>query len=165
MAHCTGNARGCPAGYAFLIIQGAGMFPPGAKRTVHITWSSRTLFVFAGVGAAVGFNNFWQFPSLVFTHGGGAFLIVYFLCAVGLGLPLLAAEFMIGRLGRDAPDGAFHRAAMLVRAERLWWIVGAAAVLSGFLIFAYLSVVAGWTVAFGVRAATGVFSALTAEPY
>src|SRR5438477_13161343 len=129
------------------------MYPAGAKRTVHISWSSRAVFVLAGTGAAIGFKNFWQFPSLVLEYGGGAFLIVYFLCVVALGLPLLAAEFMIGRLGRDAPDGAFRRAAMQVRSQRPWWILGALAVFGGFLIFSYLSVIAGWTVAFGMRAA------------
>src|SRR5206468_3473138 len=73
------------------------------------------------------------------------------------------AEFMIGRLGRDAPDGAFRRAAMQARADRRWWLIGAMAVLGGFVIFSYLSVIAGSTVAFGVRAATGVFAGLTAD--
>ncbi len=139
------------------------MFPAGTKRTVHITWSSRAMFVLASSGATIGFKNFWQFPSLVYDYGGGAFLIVYFFCLLLLGLPLLAAEFMVGRLGRDAPDGAFRRTAALVRANRSWWVIGAMAVLGGFLIFSYLSVIAGWTIAVGFRAATGVFAGLTAD--
>jgi NSS family neurotransmitter:Na+ symporter len=121
------------------------------------------MFVLAGAGAAIGFNNFWQFPSLLYSYGGGAFLIVYLFCLLLLGLPLLSAQFMIGRLGRSAPDGAFHRVAGLVRADRSWWVVGAAAILGGFLIFSYLAVVAGWTVAYGLRAASGVLAGLTAD--
>ena len=139
------------------------MYPAGAKRTVHVLWSSRKMFVLAAAGAVIGFNNFWEFPSLVLTYGGGAFLIVYLAFLLLLGLPLMAAEFMIGRVGRDAPDGAFRRTAVLVRARRSWWIVGAMAVLGGFFIFSYLSVIAGWTIAFGLRAITGVFVGLTAD--
>lgn len=145
------------------VMLGVSMFAAGTKRTVHICWSSRAMFVLACSGATIGFKNFWQFPSLVYDHGGGAFLIVYFFFLVVLGLPLLSAEFMIGRLGRDAPDGAFRRAAALVRANRYWWLVGAMAVLGGFLIFSYLSVIAGWTIAFGFRAATGAIAGLTAD--
>lgn len=138
------------------------MYPAGAKRTVHISWSSRPIFVMACVGAAIGFKNFWQFPSLVFEHGG-AFLVVYLLCLATLGLPLLAAAFVIGRLGRDAPDGAFRRAAQQMRAHRAWWVIGAMAILGGFLIFSYLSVISGWTIAFGFRAAGGALAGLTAD--
>jgi NSS family neurotransmitter:Na+ symporter len=139
------------------------MYPAGTKRTVHVTWSSRSVFILAGTGAAIGFNNFWQFPSLLYGYGGGAFLAVYLFCLLLLGLPLLAAQFMIGRLGRNAPDGAFRRAAALARADRWWWVVGATAVLGGFLIFSYLSVVAGWTVAYALRSASGVLAGLTAD--
>ncbi len=139
------------------------MHPAGAKRIVQVSWSSRAMFVLASTGAAIGFNNFWQFPSLVFEYGGGAFIVVYFLCLLLLGLPLLMAEFMIGRIGRDAPDGAFLRVAGHVHASHRWWVIGAMAVLAGFLIFAYLSVIAGWTIAFGFRAATGVLADLTAD--
>lgn len=139
------------------------MSSAGGKRTIYTLWSSRATFVLAGVGAAVGFNNFWQFPALVFNHGGGAFVIVYLFCLLLLGMPLLAAEFMIGRLGRDAPDGAFRRTAVQMRTDPSWSVVGVAAILAGFIIFSYLSVISGWTVAFGVRAATGTFAGLTAD--
>ena len=135
------------------------MFSTGTKRTVHISWSSRSMFVLAGIGAAIGFRTFWQFPSLVSEYGGGAFLIVYFLFLLLLGMPLLAAEYVIGRLGRTAPDGAFRRAAMQMRSSHPWWIIGATAVLGGFLIFSYLSVIAGWTVAFVNSTVTGAASA------
>jgi neurotransmitter:Na+ symporter, NSS family len=126
-------------------------------------WSSHANFVLAGAGVAIGFNNFWQFPSLVFSHGGGAFVIVYLLCLLLLGLPLLVAAFMIGRIGRDAPDTAFRHASGFAHAEGPWWLIGTVAVFGGFLIFSCLCVIAGWTAAFGLRAGAGVFSGLTAD--
>jgi neurotransmitter:Na+ symporter, NSS family len=139
------------------------MYPAGGKRTIFTMWSSRATFVLAGAGAAVGFNNFWQFPSLVYSNGGGAFVIVYLFCLLLLGWPLLSAAFMIGRLGRDAPDGAFRRTAVQMRTDPTWSIVGVAAILASFLIFSYLAVISGWTVAFGMRSATGAFAGLTAD--
>lgn len=139
------------------------MYPAGGKRTIFTMWSSRATFVLAGVGASVGFNNFWQFPSLVYNNGGGAFVIVYLFCLLFLGWPLLSAAFMIGRLGRDAPDGAFRRTAVQMRTDPSWSVVGGAAILAGFLIFCYLGVISGWAVAFGARAATGAFAGLTAD--
>jgi NSS family neurotransmitter:Na+ symporter len=139
------------------------MYPAGGKRTIYTFWSSRATFVLAGVGAAVGFNNFWQFPALVFNHGGGAFVVIYLFCLLLIGMPLLAASFLIGRIGRDTPDGAFRRVAVQMRTDPSWSIVGAASILAGFIGFSYLAVISGWTVAFGIRAATGTFAGLTAD--
>lgn len=133
------------------------------RKTVHERWSSPGIFVLAAGGAAIGFNNFWQFPQLAAQYGGGAFLIVYLLCVLIIGLPLLTAEFAMGRSGRASPVGAFRLLARRVRADPLWKVVGGMGVISVFLILSYLSVIAGWVIAYTLRMAFGVFAGLTAD--
>jgi len=60
-------------------------------------WSSRVAFIFAGIGAAIGFGNVWRFPSLVYKYGGGAFFIPYLLALVVIGIPMLVLEIALGQ--------------------------------------------------------------------
>lgn len=140
----------------------ARMTPP-TRQTVGIHWSSTRVLVLAAAGAAIGFNNFWQFPTLLGEHGGSAFLVVYLGFLALIGLPLLMAEIMLGRLGRASPAGSLRHLAGLTRSDPHWAVVGGMGILAGFLIFAYLSVIAGWTVAYMLRALVGAFSGLTAD--
>lgn len=117
----------------------------------------------AAGGAAIGFNNFWQFPHLAAQYGGGAFLIVYLLSVLLIGMPLLMAEFALGRSGRASPIGIFRFMTQRSRANPLWKLVGWMGVISVFLILSYLSVIAGWVIAYMLRAAFGVFVGLTAD--
>lgn len=133
------------------------------RKTVHERWSSPGIFVLAAGGAAIGFNNFWQFPQLTAQYGGGAFLMVYLLSVFLIGLPLLMAEFALGRSGRASPIGAFRYMTQRARANPVWKLVGWMGVLSVFLILSYLSVIAGWVIAYTLRAAFGVFAGLTAD--
>ncbi len=130
---------------------------------VSAHWSSTRVLVLAAAGAAIGFNNFWQFPHLLGSYGGGAFLIVYLACLALIGVPLLMAELMLGRLGRASPVGSLHRVAGLAHRDPNWALVGAMGVIAGFLIFAYLSVIAGWTLAYTLRALVGASAGLTAD--
>ncbi len=133
------------------------------RKIVHERWSSSGMFVLAAAGAAIGFNNFWQFPRLAYEYGGGAFLIVYVLCMLVIGIPLLMAEFALGRSGRASPVSVFRYMANRVHADPLWKLVGVMGVLSVFLILSYLSVIAGWVIAYTLRAGLGVFVGLTAD--
>ena len=89
------------------------------RKTVHERWSSPGIFVLAAGGAVIGFNNFWQFPHLVAQYGGGAFLIVYLLSVLLIGVPLLMAEFALGRSGRASPIGVFRFMTQRSRANPL----------------------------------------------
>lgn len=126
-------------------------------------WSSPWVFVLAASGAAIGFNNIWQFPQLVAQHGGGAFLLVYLFWVLLIGVPLLAAEIALGRAGRASPIGSLRHLAERARADPNWTMVGALAVLASFLTFSYLSVVGAWTLAYWLRAAVGTLSGLTSD--
>jgi len=138
--------------------------PPAPARPLPLPrWSTTRLMVLAAAGAAIGFNNFWQFPLLFGYHGGSAFLLVYLGCLALVGVPLVMAELMLGRLGRAAPPGALANLAGQARSDPHWAVVGGMGVLVAFLVFSYLSVIAGWTLAYTLRALVGAFAGLTAD--
>ncbi len=104
-------------------------------------WKSRIGFILAGVGSAVGLGNIWRFPFVAGQNGGGAFVLLYFLSVLLVGLPVLYAELMIGRKTRQNVISAF----VSMRGNRSpWIIIGILGALSSFLILSYYSVVAGW---------------------
>lgn len=126
-------------------------------------WSGTLTFVLALASASIGFKAIWQFPYLVSQNGGAAFIFVYLLLAFLVGVPLLIAQVMLGRHTRASPITAFAELGATVRGRRWWMLVGAAAVFAGFIVFSYLSVIAGWMIAYWLRALVGTFSGLTAD--
>jgi NSS family neurotransmitter:Na+ symporter len=92
------------------------------------------------LGSAVGLGNIWKFPALTGMNGGAAFVLIYLLCAVVIGLPVMLAEHAMGREGRKDAIGTIKKLAP----KSAWWVIGAMGVLSAFLIMAFYSEVAGW---------------------
>jgi NSS family neurotransmitter:Na+ symporter len=74
-----------------------------SKRSIHGQWSSRWIFIMAATGSAVGLGNIWKFPYVAGQNGGGAFVLAYLACILLIGLPIMMAEVMIGRRGRQSP--------------------------------------------------------------
>ncbi|MDG4869291.1 sodium-dependent transporter, partial [Guyparkeria sp. 1SP6A2] len=72
-------------------------------KLAHAQWSSRMGFVLAAAGSAVGLGNIWRFSYMVGDSGGAAFVLVYLACVALVGLPILVAEWMIGRRGQKNP--------------------------------------------------------------
>ncbi|MBR5899006.1 MAG: sodium-dependent transporter [Muribaculaceae bacterium] len=105
----------------------------------------------ATVGSAVGLGSVWRFPSEVQTNGGAAFLIVYIACVFLLGIPVMLAEFSLGRAGRSDAVGSFRNLAP----GKMWWLGGALAILTSYLILCYYMVVAGWTFEYMWESITG----------
>lgn len=126
-------------------------------------WSSTPTFVLAVAGSAIGFKTIWQFPNLAAENGGGAFILIYLLFSLLFGAPLLIAQIMLGRRAHASPAKTLGVLGSRVRGRRYWAIVGGTAVVGGFVIFSYLSVIAGWTIAYFVRALYGALSGLTAD--
>lgn len=126
-------------------------------------WSSPWVFVLAASGAAIGLNNIWHFPFLVGEYGGGAFIIVYLFCVLLIGMPLLIAEVMLGHCARRSPVNSIRLLAEQSKHHRHWGLVGAIGMIAGFLILSYLSVIAGWIMAYAVRFALGMLDGLTAD--
>lgn len=111
----------------------------------HGMWSSRTAFVLAATGSAVGLGNIWRFPYMTSDNGGGAFVLIYLVCIALVGLPILIAEITIGRHGRMSPINSLEKVADENRAPRAWKGIGWMGIIAGFIILSFYSVVAGWT--------------------
>ncbi len=119
-------------------------------------WSSRTAFLLAAVGCAVGLGNIWLFPYQAGANGGGAFVLIYLAAIFGLALPVLLAEMMLGRRGAAAPpQGLANIAKESGRSENWRWmgiLLGAGGAL---LALGFYCVVGGWTLAYAFKAAAG----------
>lgn len=128
-------------------------------------WSSRLTFLMASIGFAVGLGNIWRFPYVVGENGGSAFVFVYLLFAFGIGVPLVMAEWTIGRRGSGAASasGSVREVARQSDASPAWGNVGGIAVLAVFMLMLFYTVVAGWTMDYLVRAAGGAFQGINAE--
>ncbi len=126
--------------------------------SVHGQWSSRWAFILAATGSAVGLGNIWRFPYETAENGGGAFVVVYLVCIALVGLPILMAETMMGRRGRQSPINTMKALAEEERRGRYWQLLGVLGVAAGFLILTFYSIVAGWTLAYVFRSISGVFA-------
>ena len=133
------------------------------KRSIHGQWSSRLVFVLAATGSAVGLGNIWKFPYIAGENGGGAFVVVYLVCIAAIGIPIMMAEIMLGRRGRQSPINTMTSLAKEERASSVWSIVGWSGVLAGFFILSYYSVIAGWALAYVLRSAAGVFNGIDTQ--
>lgn len=122
-------------------------------------WGSKLGFILAAAGSAVGLGNVWKFPYITGENGGGLFVIIYLVCIVFVGLPIMIGEVMLGRMTKKAPVGAFRK---LDGDKSIWQGVGWIGVLAGFVILSYYSVVAGWALEYTVIAVKGEMS--TGDP-
>ena len=119
-------------------------------------FGTRIGFILAAVGSAVGLGNMWRFPYRVSEGGGAAFVVLYIALTLIMGIPLMLAEFSVGRRTRLSPVGAFRK-----EGGGGWTIVGFLGVLTGFLILSYYSVIAGWVVRYGIE---GILHGFAADP-
>ena len=129
-----------------------------ARFKKHENWSSRMTFLLAAVGAAVGLGNIWKFPYITGQNGGSAFVLVYLLSIVFVALPILIAEIMLGRWGKQSPPNAMGIVAKSQGRSGSWSIVGWLGMLAAYLIATYYSVIAGWSVVYIFKNGGGNFS-------
>lgn len=113
-------------------------------------WGSRLGFILAAAGSAVGLGNIWKFPYMAGENGGGAFLLIYLIMVVAIGFSVMLAEMVIGRIAQRDAIGSFAKLK-----GGLWPLVGLCGIASAFIILSFYSVVAGWTIAYMVKAVTG----------
>ena len=123
-------------------------------------FSSRWGIILAGLGMAVGTGNLWRFPRIAAQNGGGAFLIPWLLFLFAWSIPLLIAEFGLGRGARRGPIGAFAK----LTGGRTAWMGGFVAVTSVMIMF-YYSVVTGWMLKYAVAALSGELAGVDAAAY
>ena len=96
----------------------------------------------AAAGSAIGLGNIWRFPYTLGQNGGGAFLLIYIIFVIFLGVPLMMTEFAIGRRSQSNVVGAYR---VLSPKHKGWMGIGILGLICGFMIYSFYSVVAGWT--------------------
>ncbi len=134
-----------------------------ARSSIHGEWSSGLIFILAATGSAVGLGNLWRFPYLVGEHGGAAFVIIYLLCILLVGLPIMIAEITIGRRGKRSPINSLRVVSTDEGRSRQWSLLGWLGVAAGFLILSFYSVVGGWALFYTLQSLLGSFQGITAD--
>ena len=114
-----------------------------SKLKSHGAWVGRWTFILAATGSAVGLGNIWGFPYKAGTNGGGAFVLIYLLCILAIGIPIMISEIIIGRRSGNSPINAMRLVARDSNSSSGWQIVGWSGILAGILILSFYSVIAG----------------------
>ena len=127
----------------------------------RVNFGSKLGAILAAAGSAVGLGNIWRFPYEAGNHGGAAFILVYIGCVLLFGLPIMIAEFTVGRHSKASTGGAYEK---LIPGSA-WKYLGYFGVLTGFIIFGYYSVVAGWTLEYIYQSLTLGLADKSTEEY
>lgn len=121
------------------------------KTSIHGVWQHRWTFILAATGSAVGLGNIWKFPYMAGENGGGAFVLIYLVFIAAIGIPVMLAEVMLGRRGRQSPINTMKALAKSSDAHKFWGGIGWLGAVAGVLILSFYSVIAGWAIAYGVK--------------
>ena len=124
------------------------------QKSERVNFGSKIGAVLAAAGSAVGLGNIWRFPYETGNHGGAAFILVYLACVFMLGMPIMIAEFTVGRHSKASTGRAYK----VLAPGTHWKWLGYLGVLAGFLILGYYSVVAGWTLEYILEAGMNGFA-------
>ncbi|WP_423129024.1 sodium-dependent transporter [Gaoshiqia sp. Z1-71] len=122
------------------------------------SFGSKFGVIAATAGSAIGLGNIWRFPYVAGENGEGAFLIVYLAFILAIGIPVMLSEFIIGRSSQRNAFGAFKRLAP----GKPWYLVGLMGVVAAFMILAFYTAVAGWTLEYIYQSVTNGFSGKSA---
>ena len=123
------------------------------------SFSGTIAIFFAALGSAVGLGNIWKFPYVVGENGGGAFLLVYIICIVFVGIPVMVSEFYIGRKTHKNVMGAIRQ----LSPNPVWKSIGIFGILAGYFIMFFYSCVSGWLYSYVFKAIKGDFVNITAD--
>lgn len=123
-------------------------------------FSSRLGFILISAGCAIGIGNVWRFPYITGQYGGAAFVLIYLLFLVILGLPIMVMEFAVGRASRRSAAKSFHA---LEPQGSKWHLYGYGAMLGNYLLMMFYTTVGGWMIAYFVKMANGTFTGLAPD--
>ncbi|MFF2890246.1 sodium-dependent transporter [Paenibacillus sp. NPDC057967] len=112
---------------------------------------SSTGFIMSAVGSAVGLGNMWKFPYVTGQYGGAAFFLLFMVCLLLVGLPILLAELAVGRGGRGNASSSLSK----LSGRKAWGALGFLSVAGSFFIMSFYGIVAGWTLHYAVLSFTG----------
>ena len=135
-------------------------------------WIGKWTFILAATGSAVGLGNIWGFPYKAGTNGGGAFVLIYLLCILMIGIPIMISEIIIGRRSGNSPINAMKKTAIASNSSSLWQFVGWSGITAGILILSFYSVIAGICMNYifisafssGITSSTDQFSDVISSP-
>ena len=116
----------------------------------------------AAAGSAVGVGNLWKFPYITWENNGGAFVLIYLLCVPLIGLPIMMAEFLIGRHTQKSAVPALAQLGRTTFGGARWKIIGWVGIIAAAIILSYMSVIAGWAVALFIQCLDWSISGYTA---
>ena len=102
---------------------------------------SRLGFILLSAGCAIGVGNVWKFPWMAGQYGGGAFVLIYLLFLIALGLPVMVVEFSLGRASQSSPVKLYQK---LEKPGQKWHLHGYAALIANFILMMFYTVVTGW---------------------
>ncbi|WP_316348404.1 sodium-dependent transporter [Desulfuromonas acetoxidans] len=128
--------------------------------TQRSQWASRLGFILAASGSSIGLGNIWKFPYVAGQNGGGAFVLVYLVSILLVGIPIMMAEFLLGREGGKDAIGSFAR---LAGKNSPWRLVGWTSVIAAFILLSFYAVVAGWCFDYVVKSAAGTLQHASPE--
>jgi len=111
------------------------------------SFGSKFGVIAAAAGSAIGLGNIWRFPYVLGQNGGGAFLVIYLLFIAAIGIPVMMSEFVIGRRAQLNAVGAFKK----IAPGKKWHLIGMLGVVTAFIILAFYTVVAGWTLEYLIQ--------------
>jgi len=118
------------------------------------SWGSKLGFTLAVAGSAVGLANIWRFPYVVGKNGGAAFILLYIICLIVISFPVFISEILMGRATQTSPSGAFQK----LGGSPIWSLPGKMTILTGFIVSAFYSAVAGWILGYLVEATSGTIT-------
>ena len=121
---------------------------------------SRLGFILLSAGCAIGVGNVWKFPYMTGQYGGGAFVLVYLLCLILLGVPVMTMEFALGRASQKSPVKLYDA---LAKKGSKWHLHGYAAMAGNYILMFFYTIVTGWMVRYFVDMATGKFAGASVE--
>ncbi|WP_282033926.1 sodium-dependent transporter [Metabacillus indicus] len=127
----------------------------------HQQWSSKLGFILAAAGSAIGLGAIWKFPYIAGVSGGGAFFFIFLLFTLLLGLPLLLAEFAVGRSTQKDAIQSYKAIAPGTK----WFSVGYLGMITCFVLLSFYSVIGGWIILYLVKTLTGDLNGLSQEQY
>lgn len=131
------------------------------QKVERVSFGSKIGAILAAAGSAVGLGNIWRFPYETGNHGGAAFILIYLACVFAMGMPIMIAEFTVGRRSKASTGRAFS----VLAPGTQWKWVGRLGVLAGLLILGYYSVVAGWTLEYIISSLTNGFTGKSPDEF
>ena len=123
------------------------------------SFGSKFGIIAATAGSAIGLGNIWRYPYVVGENGGAAFILIYLCIVIGIGIPVMLSELAIGRRAQQNVYGSFRKLAP----NRPWYLIGLMGVVAAFMILAFYTVVAGWTLEYLYQSFIGGFHGKSSE--